>query len=197
MVCSNKAEFQPSGLGFGVWGFGFVVSISTWIPEIRPYQPFNDACLQTQILELLHVLLHWLHHWSPFRSQSQSDLQSQVFSTNAGMATSSTPTFTPARDYSLEKDEQSQQEVFRPSSESSKAYPKEVSTDEILVEGGQWVTGLPLFSILGAICLVCFLMLLDISIIVTAIPQITSDFHSLEDVGWYGSAYQLARCVLF
>ncbi len=25
-----------------------------------------------------------------------------------------------------------------------------------------------------------------------AIPQITSDFHSLEDVGWYGGAYQLA-----
>jgi hypothetical protein len=26
-----------------------------------------------------------------------------------------------------------------------------------------------------------------------AIPQMTSDFNSLEDVGWYGSAYQLAR----
>lgn len=28
-----------------------------------------------------------------------------------------------------------------------------------------------------------------------AIPRITSEFHSLADVGWYGSAYQLARCV--
>lgn len=25
-----------------------------------------------------------------------------------------------------------------------------------------------------------------------AVPQITSDFNSLEDVGWYGTAYQLA-----
>jgi hypothetical protein len=25
-----------------------------------------------------------------------------------------------------------------------------------------------------------------------AIPQITSDFHRLEDVGWYVAAYQLA-----
>lgn len=25
-----------------------------------------------------------------------------------------------------------------------------------------------------------------------AIPQITTDFHSLADIGWYGGAYQLA-----
>lgn len=29
-----------------------------------------------------------------------------------------------------------------------------------------------------------------------AIPRITSDFHSLPDVGWYGSAYLLANCSL-
>lgn len=29
-----------------------------------------------------------------------------------------------------------------------------------------------------------------------AIPRITSDFHSLTDVGWYGSAYLLANCAL-
>jgi MFS family permease len=27
-----------------------------------------------------------------------------------------------------------------------------------------------------------------------AIPQITDDFHSLEDVGWYGSAFMLTTC---
>jgi hypothetical protein len=26
-----------------------------------------------------------------------------------------------------------------------------------------------------------------------AIPQITGQFHSLEDVGWYGTAYLLAE----
>jgi MFS family permease len=34
-------------------------------------------------------------------------------------------------------------------------------------------------------------MALDNSIIATAIPKITNHFHSLEDVGWYGSAYML------
>lgn len=34
----------------------------------------------------------------------------------------------------------------------------------------------------------------DRSIIATAIPQITSDFNSLNDVGWYGSAYLLTTC---
>lgn len=30
-----------------------------------------------------------------------------------------------------------------------------------------------------------------------AVPQITSDFNSLEDVGWYGTAYQLASYVAY
>lgn len=34
----------------------------------------------------------------------------------------------------------------------------------------------------------------DRLIIATAIPQITDDFHSVEDIGWYGSAYLLATC---
>ena len=31
-------------------------------------------------------------------------------------------------------------------------------------------------------------------IIATAIPKITDDFHSLNDIGWYGSAYLLTTC---
>jgi len=34
----------------------------------------------------------------------------------------------------------------------------------------------------------------DQNIISTAIPRITDDFHSLDDVGWYGSAYLLTMC---
>lgn len=77
----------------------------------------------------------------------------------------------------------------------------------------EWVTGFKLFNIITAVALVCLLLLLDTSIVATvsandrikirsllithqAIPRITSEFHSLVDVGWYGSAYQLARCVL-
>jgi hypothetical protein len=36
-----------------------------------------------------------------------------------------------------------------------------------------------------------FLVALDRTIIATAIPQITNDFKSLGDIGWYGSAYML------
>ncbi len=34
----------------------------------------------------------------------------------------------------------------------------------------------------------------DTTIIATAIPRITEQFHSIEDVGWYGSAYFLTSC---
>lgn len=57
----------------------------------------------------------------------------------------------------------------------------------------EWVSGVKLLNIVAAVTLVCLLMLLDSSIIVTAIPRSTSDFQSLPDVGWYGSAHQLAR----
>ena len=33
----------------------------------------------------------------------------------------------------------------------------------------------------------------DIDLAATAIPRITDDFHSLDDVGWYGSAYLLTQ----
>lgn len=79
-------------------------------------------------------------------------------------------------------------------------------------ETKEYVTGLKLVAIMTSISLAAFLLLLDISIISTvrgwstrpllcvvtytvdkAIPRITEDFNSLEDVGWYAGAYQLAK----
>ncbi|KAE8552422.1 hypothetical protein EYB25_006316 [Talaromyces marneffei] len=60
----------------------------------------------------------------------------------------------------------------------------------------EWVEGPKLIFMMTGITLVAFLMLLDTSIISTATPRITSEFHSLNDVGWYGSAYQLASASL-
>ncbi|KAI9720901.1 MAG: hypothetical protein M1828_005471 [Chrysothrix sp. TS-e1954] len=48
--------------------------------------------------------------------------------------------------------------------------------------------------IIIALCLSVFLMALDNTIIGVAIPRITDHFHSLDDVGWYGSAYFLTTC---
>ncbi|KAL2807747.1 major facilitator superfamily domain-containing protein [Aspergillus granulosus] len=39
--------------------------------------------------------------------------------------------------------------------------------------------------------LAIFLVALDRTIIATAIPAITDDFHSISDIGWYGSSYML------
>ncbi|SPO01671.1 related to MFS multidrug transporter [Cephalotrichum gorgonifer] len=46
-----------------------------------------------------------------------------------------------------------------------------------------YLTGTRLFLVMSGATLVMFLSMLDVSIIGTAIPKITSDFHRLEDVG--------------
>ncbi|OHF04572.1 efflux pump [Colletotrichum orchidophilum] len=74
--------------------------------------------------------------------------------------------------------------------------PKDLSnTQEVVedVEKQEYISGVQLWLVLASVTLVAFVMLLDMSII--AIPQITNDFHSLGDVGWYGSAFLLAKCV--
>ncbi|GKZ24175.1 hypothetical protein AbraIFM66951_010968 [Aspergillus brasiliensis] len=47
-----------------------------------------------------------------------------------------------------------------------------------------------------SVLLSMFLVALDRTILSTAIPQITDEFHSLTSVGWYGSAYLLTCCAL-
>ncbi|KAI1146469.1 major facilitator superfamily domain-containing protein [Nemania diffusa] len=59
-----------------------------------------------------------------------------------------------------------------------------------------YLTGPKLVLLLAATGLIFFVLLLDNSIISTAVPKITSEFHSLPDVGWYAGAYQLASSVL-
>ncbi|KAF2092286.1 putative MFS multidrug transporter [Saccharata proteae CBS 121410] len=51
-----------------------------------------------------------------------------------------------------------------------------------------------LVPIISGLYLCMFLVALDRTIISTAIPIITNEFHSLGDVGWYGSAYLLTAC---
>lgn len=40
-----------------------------------------------------------------------------------------------------------------------------------------------------------FIVALDRLIIATAIPSITDEFHSTQDIGWYGSAYMLTAAI--
>ncbi|KAI9040793.1 MDR family MFS transporter [Aspergillus affinis] len=59
---------------------------------------------------------------------------------------------------------------------------------------GVYPSGIKLTFIFVALCLTVFLVALDQTIIATAIPTITSQFHSVEDIGWYGSAFLLTTC---
>ncbi|KAF1846818.1 MFS general substrate transporter [Cucurbitaria berberidis CBS 394.84] len=66
--------------------------------------------------------------------------------------------------------------------------PKTEDSFNTLVEddpsqGKQYLTGVKLGVLLGSLTLVTFLLLLDTSIIGTAIPHITTEFHALPDVG--------------
>ena len=48
-----------------------------------------------------------------------------------------------------------------------------------------------LLFIVVALVLSIFLVALDMTIVATAIPKITDEFHSLDQVGWYGAAFFL------
>ncbi|KAF2451175.1 efflux pump protein [Karstenula rhodostoma CBS 690.94] len=73
--------------------------------------------------------------------------------------------------------------------------PKKSKTESEKAEM-HYVTGFRLFMVVASVSLITFLLLLDQSILSTAIPHITSQFHSLPDVGWYSGAYQLAAAAL-
>lgn len=45
--------------------------------------------------------------------------------------------------------------------------------------------------IIASTFIATFIVALDRTILSTAIPQITNDFNSLGDIGWYGSSYML------
>ncbi|KAK5738749.1 hypothetical protein LTS12_025492 [Elasticomyces elasticus] len=57
-------------------------------------------------------------------------------------------------------------------------------------------TGLKLASILAGATMIYYLLFLDLAIISTATPAITTEFDALIDIGWYAGAYQLASAAL-
>ncbi|PTB38655.1 hypothetical protein M441DRAFT_172398 [Trichoderma asperellum CBS 433.97] len=56
-------------------------------------------------------------------------------------------------------------------------------------DDSQYPTGLRLVIIVVALFLAVFLYAIDMTIVATAIPKITDDFHSLDEATWYGSAF--------
>ncbi|KAF1952105.1 putative efflux pump antibiotic resistance protein [Byssothecium circinans] len=75
----------------------------------------------------------------------------------------------------------------RPSESAELGNTSDVTVKD--AEEGQYPVGLK-FAILASAALVAvFLIALDQTIIGTAIPKITDEFHGLEDVSWYAAAY--------
>ena len=56
-------------------------------------------------------------------------------------------------------------------------------------QGQEELSKLKIFAVLIMTGLLMFLVALDKTIIGVALPSIASEFHSLDDIGWYGSAY--------
>ncbi|KAL1863008.1 hypothetical protein Daus18300_008164 [Diaporthe australafricana] len=77
-----------------------------------------------------------------------------------------------------------------PETEGSKPSGAQTVSDDSSNE----VRGAKLILINTALCICTLLVGLDFTLIATAIPRITSEFHSIQDVGWYGAAFQLALC---
>ncbi|KAE9378745.1 putative HC-toxin efflux carrier [Stipitochalara longipes BDJ] len=70
--------------------------------------------------------------------------------------------------------------------DQSSEFQNEASVDTI-----EYPTKSKLIMIVVALMLSMFLASLDMTILSTAIPRITSDFNSLDDIGWYASAFFL------
>ncbi|KAM0545787.1 hypothetical protein ACHAPJ_011211 [Fusarium lateritium] len=57
-----------------------------------------------------------------------------------------------------------------------------------------YLSGLRLVLVILGLCLAVLLVALDNTIIATAIPRISDEFRSLDDIGWYGASYLLTTC---
>lgn len=89
-----------------------------------------------------------------------------------------------------------------PSTAPDVAYEKESGVNTTNVAGGEqekltlddakqdeYPSGVRLIFIILALVLGIFLVSLDLTIVATAIPKITSEFHGLDDVSWYSAAF--------
>ncbi|KAJ5641986.1 hypothetical protein N7490_005986 [Penicillium lividum] len=94
-------------------------------------------------------------------------------------------------DFSNQAPKPMQKEKVHVISEVEDGNAWESEEQEAGIEGRVYIAGFELVLLLSALTSAALLVLIDTSIIAPAIPRITSQFHSLSDVAWYGSAYQL------
>lgn len=87
-------------------------------------------------------------------------------------------------------DEKEQQKSYEPSTVGV----NDATPDDGPVE--EYATGKRLVPVVVALVCSVFLVALDMTIIGTAIPEITSDFDGLNMVSWYGSVSRISESPL-
>ena len=55
------------------------------------------------------------------------------------------------------------------------------------------VQGTQLYVLIGAVLLGAFSMAINGTILGTALPAITAEFQTVDDIGWYATAYLIAK----
>lgn len=70
--------------------------------------------------------------------------------------------------------------------ESEEAVVNEGNSDD---DGNEYLSGLRLTYLFLALILCMLLAVIDLTITATAVPHITDEFHSLNDIGWYASVF--------
>jgi MFS transporter, DHA2 family, glioxin efflux transporter len=120
----------------------------------------------------------------PQEATRASSLSSQTFRDNDSMSL-------PVKEGTgADVDERQTRSDTRLSNDSEKEEKNEKDAP-VEAEENQYPTAANLIFIVVALILSMFLMALDMTIIATAIPKITDEFKSLDQVAWYGSAFFL------
>lgn len=68
--------------------------------------------------------------------------------------------------------------------------------NETLETSGEYPARFRLVVILLSLFLGTFLVAIDTTIVSVAVPRISTEFHALSDIGWYGSAYLITITAL-
>ncbi|KAH0427891.1 MFS multidrug transporter [Colletotrichum camelliae] len=126
--------------------------------------------------------------------QSQAEMASEIAMAAKNMGISNSKKAENAQSNAKEETQGTAAAGTGPESPETAAIP--TVSEDFGKEDHEYISGYKLYAALFGIMSVFFLVLLDFSITATAIPYITSDFHRLQDIGWYGSAYVLSSAAL-
>ncbi|EXJ76690.1 uncharacterized protein A1O5_01198 [Cladophialophora psammophila CBS 110553] len=113
--------------------------------------------------------------------------------TSASVSGSSTPSIDMAEKAPFEKETSL---TIDPLAKEMGKEEQQVEAEVEAEDTSNYPHGLKLVTLIVALCLAVFLVALDQTIIATAIPKITDRFNSVNDIGWYGSAYFLTSTAL-